>query len=228
MDNQDEDLDPNKNYSTQEVKEMLDAQKEKHDQDIVERIDKLMEIKFMEMLDKRLPTGAAVVSSPTNAPPAPEVGTPLAGNPKRATKDGSSSSYNATPYTYPPAYVPMPHMNPSGNRPKLDEVNFSFWKSSMRYHLRSVCVELWGVVENGYEPVDERSMSPVEKINCQLNSTALQKIHQSLMRDTYDQVSNIESAKELWEKLSVLFEGTTAIQRQRYEAAKQDMQMFWM
>jgi hypothetical protein len=71
-------------------------------------------------------------------------------------------------------------------------------------------------------------MSPVEKINCQLNSTALQKIHQSLMRDTYDQVSNIESTKELWGKLSVLFEGTTAIQRQRYEAAKQDMQMFWM
>jgi hypothetical protein len=105
-------------------------------------------------------------------------------------------------------------MNPSGNPPKLDEVNFSFWKTSMRSHLRSVCVELWGVVENGYEPVDERNMSPVEKINCQLNSTALDKIRQSLKRDTYDQVVNIESAKELWEKLTILFEGTTAIQRQ--------------
>jgi hypothetical protein len=36
----------------------------------------------------------------------------------------------------------------------------------------------------------------------------------------------IKSTKELWEKLSILFEGTRAIQRQRYEAAKQDMQMF--
>jgi hypothetical protein len=60
----------------------------------------------------------------------------------------------------------------------------------------------------------------------QLNSTALDKIRQSLKRDTYDQVVNIESAKELWDKLTVLFEGTTTIQRQRYEAAKQDMQMF--
>jgi hypothetical protein len=69
-------------------------------------------------------------------------------------------------------------------------------------------------------------MSPVEKINSQLNSTALDKIRQNLKRDTYDQVDNIESAKELWDKLTILFEGTTTIQRQRYEAATQDMQMF--
>ena len=74
--------------------------------------------------------------------------------------------------------------------------------------------------------VDEKNMSPIEKINCQLNSTALDKIHQTLKWDIYDQVVNIESAKKLWDMLSVLFEGTTAIQRQRYEAAKQDMQMF--
>ena len=103
-------------------------------------------------------------------------------------------------------------MNPSGNPPKLDEVNFSFWKSSMRSHLCSVCVELWGVVENGYEPVDEKNMSPVEKINFQLNSTALDKIRQTFKRDIYDQVVNIESAKQIWDKLSVLFEGTTTIQ----------------
>jgi hypothetical protein len=59
---------------------------------------------------------------------------------------------------------------------------------------RSFCAELWGVVENGYEPVDERNMSLVENINCQLNSTTLDKILQSLKRDTYDQVVNIESA----------------------------------
>jgi hypothetical protein len=69
------------------------------------------------------------------------------------------------------------------------------------------------VVENGYEPVHERNMSPVDKINYQLNSTALDKICQNLKRDTYDKVVNIEFVKELWEKLSVLFEGTTAYQR---------------
>jgi hypothetical protein len=188
MVNPEEELDPNKNYSAQEAKDMLDAQKAKHEQDSLERMNNLRESKFAEMLDKRLPAGAVIVSSSTNPPPTPEVEIPFGGTPKVASKNGSPSSYNTTLYTYPPAYVPIPHMNPSGNPPKLDEVNFSFWKSTMRSHRRSVCMELWRVVEDGYEPVNERNMSPVEKINCQLNSTALDKICQSLKWDTYDQV----------------------------------------
>jgi hypothetical protein len=52
-------------------------------------------------------------------------------------------------------------------------------------------------------------MTAKERIECQLNSTALDKIRQSLKREVYDQVSSIESAKELWEKLSVKFDGTS-------------------
>jgi hypothetical protein len=44
----------------------------------------------------------------------------------------------------------------------------------------------------------------------------------------YDQVSSIESTKDLWEKLSVKFDGTSAIQKTKYEAAKQDMNLFCM
>jgi hypothetical protein len=120
-------------------------------------------------------------------------------------------------------------MNPSfGAPPMLDEFNYSYWKSCMRSHLRCVCVELWGVVENGFTPVDEKHMTPKERIDYQLNSTALDKIRQSLKREVYDQVSSIESTKELWEKLSVKFDGTSAMQKTKYEAAKQDMNLFCM
>jgi hypothetical protein len=54
-------------------------------------------------------------------------------------------------------------------------------------------------------------MTPKERIDCQLNSTALDKIRQSLKPKVYDQVSSIESAKELWEKLSVKFDGMSAL-----------------
>jgi hypothetical protein len=110
----------------------------------------------------------------------------------------------------------------------LDEFNYSYWKSCMPSHLRFVCVELWGVVENGFPPVDEKYMTPKERIDCQLNSTALDKIHQSLKCEVYDQVSSIESTKELWEKLSVKFDGTSAMQKTKYEAVKQDMNLFCM
>jgi hypothetical protein len=108
-------------------------------------------------------------------------------------------SLHAKPYEYPIERVPMPHMNPSSSAPPmLDEFNYSHWKSCMRSHLRCVCVELWGIIENGYTPVNEKYMIAKERIECQLNSTALDKIHQSLKREVYDQVSIIESAKELW------------------------------
>ena len=53
-------LDPNKTYSAQEVKDMLATQKAEHEQETNERMTKLMESKFAEMFDKRLPAGAIV------------------------------------------------------------------------------------------------------------------------------------------------------------------------
>jgi hypothetical protein len=89
-------------------------------------------------------------------------------------------------------------------------------------------VELWGIVENRFTLVDEKCMTPKERIECLLNSTALDKILQSLKREVYYQVSSIESAKELWEKLSVKFDGMSAMQKTKYESAKQDMNLFCM
>jgi hypothetical protein len=44
----------------------------------------------------------------------------------------------------------------------------------------------------------------------------------------YDQVSSIESAKDIWGKLSVKLDGTSMMQKTKYEAAKQDMNLFCM
>jgi hypothetical protein len=81
-------------------------------------------------------------------------------------------------------------------------------------------VELWGIVKNVYTHVNEKYMTAKERIECQLNSTALDKIHQSSKREVYDQVSSIDSAKELWEKLLLKFDGTSAMQKTKYEATK--------
>jgi hypothetical protein len=84
---------------------------------------------------------------------------------------------HAKPYEYPLERVPMPHMNPSFSAPPmLDEFNYSYWKSCMCSHLRCVCVELWGIVENGYTPINENYLTTKERIECQLNSTVLDKI----------------------------------------------------
>jgi hypothetical protein len=158
MDDHGEALDPSKNYSAQQVKDILDAQKAKHEQDIIERINKLMESKLTEMLDKWFTVSAVVVSSPMNPAPRPKGGIPLGGTTKGATKDGSSSSYNANPYTYPPAYVPMPHMNPSGNPPNLMKLNFPFGSP--------LCVLIFAVYVRRYGEWWRTAMSPWMKETC--------------------------------------------------------------
>jgi hypothetical protein len=70
-------------------------------------------------------------------------------------------SLHAMSYEYPIQHVPMPHMNPSSSAPPMiDEFNYSCWKSCIRSYLRFVCVEIWGIVENGFIPVDEKCMTP--------------------------------------------------------------------
>jgi hypothetical protein len=66
-------------------------------------------------------------------------------------------------------------------------------------------VELWGVLENDFDALDEKNMSHQEKFNCQLNFITTHKIHQCLNREVHDQVVKIESSKELWDKLTTLF-----------------------
>jgi hypothetical protein len=45
------------------------------------------------------------------------------------------------------------------------------------------------------------------------------------MCDIYNQVYSIESTKELWERIIVLHDRTTFIQRSTYELAKGEMNM---
>jgi hypothetical protein len=117
-----------------------------------------------------------------NARPEDEVPTPRWGesNLEKTNVDtppkSNEPSFHAKLYEYPIQQVHMPHMNPSSIAPpNLDEFNYSYWKSWMRSHLRCVCVELWGIVENGFMAVDEKCMTPKEQIECQLKSTALDK-----------------------------------------------------
>ena len=96
----------------------------------------------------------------------------------------------------------------------------------MESHLRSCSEELWEVVVQGYSPVDPTNLTGREYYDRQLNATAYDKIRSVVHRALHDQVSNLESAKELWERIVVLQEGTNLIQKAKYEAVKNEMTMF--
>ncbi|KAK1694726.1 hypothetical protein QYE76_011423 [Lolium multiflorum] len=88
-------------------------------------------------------------------------------------------------------------------------------------------VELWEIILHGYrEPQDPVRLTSTEFYNRQLNASARDKIRSGINRKLLDQVNDIGSAKELWDRIVVLQEGTDLIQSALYETAKQEAHQF--
>ncbi|KAK1611514.1 hypothetical protein QYE76_035187 [Lolium multiflorum] len=88
-------------------------------------------------------------------------------------------------------------------------------------------VELWEIILHGYrEPQDPVRLTSTEFYNRQLNASARDKIRSGINRKLLDQVNDIGSAKELWDRIVVLQEGTDLIQSSLYETAKQEAHRF--
>ncbi|KAK1650302.1 hypothetical protein QYE76_068107 [Lolium multiflorum] len=88
-------------------------------------------------------------------------------------------------------------------------------------------VELWEIILHGYrEPQDPDRLTSTEFYNRQLNASARDKIRSGINRKLLDQVDDIVSAKELWDRIVVLQEGTDLIQSSLYETAKQEAYQF--
>ncbi|KAM0832404.1 hypothetical protein ACQ4PT_064926 [Festuca glaucescens] len=200
MDKLFESLDEDANLSVKEMKSRFlayDAEKRKKEDEVQSQMAQ------MSAMLKNLTSGT---SSGTLAPP---------------------ESFHEVNHDYPKNTSPMPHINHSGNAPHFDGTHFPFWKSSMESHIRSCSMELWEIIVDGYrKPQDPVRLTSTEFYNRQLNASARDKIRSGINRKLLDQVNDIDSAKELWDRIVVLQEGTDLIQSALYESAKTEATMF--
>ncbi|KAK1677131.1 hypothetical protein QYE76_037979 [Lolium multiflorum] len=86
---------------------------------------------------------------------------------------------------------------------------------------------MWEIIVDGYrKPQDPIRLTSTEFYNRQLNASACDKIRSGINRKLLDQVNDIDSAKELWDRIVVLQEGTNLIQKDLYESAKTEATLF--
>ncbi|KAK1650391.1 hypothetical protein QYE76_068196 [Lolium multiflorum] len=200
MDKLFEGLDEDSNLSVKEMKSRFlayDAEKKKKEDEVQSQMAQ------MTAMLKNLTSGT---SSRTSVPP---------------------EDYHEVNHDYPRNTSHMPHINHSGNVPHFDGTHFHFWKSSMESHIRNCSVELWEIIVNGYrKPQYPLKLTSIEFYNRQLNASACAKIRSGINRKLLDQVNDIDSAKELWDRIVVLQEGTNLIQAALYESAKTEATMF--
>ena len=81
--------------------------------------------------------------------------------------------------------------------PKLTNFDFSQWKARMRIFIMAQDVELWEMVLDGLEVMDEESL--------QMNARAMNLIYNALDSDQFKLISKCSTAKETWERLEDLY-----------------------
>jgi hypothetical protein len=79
-------------------------------------------------------------------------------------------------------HLQMPHLASCGPPPPFDASSFANWQDNMRSHINFVSIELWRIIEQGFNPTskDLNNLLPWETIDKQLNTSALHLNHMSL------------------------------------------------
>ncbi|KAL4281389.1 hypothetical protein GQ457_03G010150 [Hibiscus cannabinus] len=127
-----------------------------------------------------------------------------------------------------------------GKPPYFNGAHYSHWKNRMMIFLQSVDYMLWDVIEDGptipmkrvgelQVPKEGHEWSNQEKKQVQLNVKAMHILLCALGPEEFAKVSSCENAKEIWDKLEVVHEGTNEVKETKigllnlnYENLKMD------
>jgi hypothetical protein len=151
------------------------------------------------------------------------------------SKHGASPRGQYSEVPHPTSYVfgrhiQMSHLASCGPPPPLDASSFANWQDNMRPHINSVSIELWRIIEHGFNRTSEdlNNLQPWEHIDKQLNASALHLIHMSLSEKDKAFVRSISSAKETWDALTDLFIGNASIQESKFDESNNEVNNFAM
>ncbi|VFQ96713.1 unnamed protein product [Cuscuta campestris] len=128
----------------------------------------------------------------------------------------------------------------STSRPPLfDGTNYSYWKERMRIYIRSTNFQLWLVIKNGEEiPMKKVGETTVPKTEDEFDAEDIKKVENyakainmlycAVNPDDYRKISCCTTAKEMWDKLEVTYEGTDQVREAKIDFLTQEYEMFRM
>ncbi|XP_010456696.1 PREDICTED: uncharacterized protein LOC104738177 [Camelina sativa] len=115
----------------------------------------------------------------------------------------------------------------------LDPDYYGMWKVLMMHRIKGIHEDAWTAVELGWESPKQTAVdsdgnqvvvlkpntewSKSDKALSRLNSLALSAIFGGVRRDQFSLIQGCTSAKEAWEILQTIFEGTTSVKRTRLD-----------
>eukprot|EP00253_Pinus_taeda_P035921 PITA_35921 len=93
--------------------------------------------------------------------------------------------------------------------PIFDGSNFIYWKVRTTSYLQSLGTDFWEIMEGGYTFPSAIPIDAAGKKKYETNAKAVNTISASLSQSKFVKVMQIKSAKEIWDKIVLSYEGDT-------------------
>ena len=120
--------------------------------------------------------------------------------------------------------------------PFFDGSNYAYWKDRMEIWICSRDLEEWKSIKKGYEhPVDDTStpisildLTPEQATKYTNNMKALNSLVRALSASEYNKISAYRTAKEVWDRLENMHEGTTQVKKSKIILLMHEYETFAM
>ncbi|XBH56167.1 hypothetical protein VPH35_078071 [Triticum aestivum] len=118
--------------------------------------------------------------------------------------------------------------------PYFDGTNFASWKHKMKMHILGhnpavwaiVCIGLQGEFFDGKEPNREATAQELKML--QYNAQACDILFNGLCPEEFNKISRLENAKEIWDTLIDMHEGTDSVKESKLDVLQSQLDKFKM
>ncbi|XP_050222669.1 uncharacterized protein LOC126672758 [Mercurialis annua] len=134
----------------------------------------------------------------------------------------------------------LPEGNSITRPPLFNGSNYDYWKNRMKSFIQSQDIECWKSILYGVTPPtkvnadgtevrkDETEFTEADWRVVQTNAKAITMIHCALDISEYNRVRNCVTAKHVWEKLQITYEGTDQVRETKINLLQRDYELFQM
>ena len=104
--------------------------------------------------------------------------------------------------------------------PIFDGKNFNYWKERVTAYLQSLGTEVWDIVETGYTFPSATPIDAAEKKKYETNAKAVNTLLGCISQPEFMNVMHYKSAKEIWDKIFMSYEGDEQVKRAKLQTLK--------
>ncbi|MQM05547.1 hypothetical protein Taro_038360 [Colocasia esculenta] len=114
--------------------------------------------------------------------------------------------------------------------PLFDGEDYNYWKTRMEFFLQGYDYQLWTIIEEGDLIVlnPRKEWTDNDRKSLSHNSKAKNLICCVLTRSEFNRISTCKSAKEMWDKLKLTYEGTDKVKETRIDILVTQYEKFQM